>query len=110
MKNSELEYKTYYGGTMKFNDAVKCSTLSIMTGKDVIGRLVQVRKNCGSFKTDVFFIRLPDGTLQSFENEHIVKIEDDIPLGPDLSTSEYSINGKYPRVGFIIDESEWDFR
>ena len=110
MKNNKSEYKTYYGGTLNFNDAVKCSTLSIMTGKDVIGRLVQVRKNCGSFKTDVFFIRLPDETLQTFENEHIVKIEDDIPNGPDSITAEYTIKGKYPKVGFIVDESEWDVK
>ena len=66
-----MTYKTYYGGTLNFNDAVKCSTLSIMTGKDVIGRLVQACKQFRSFRDCQSFSSFDKGRLEPLQAGYI---------------------------------------
>ena len=91
--------------------------------EDRSGRLVQVRIGCGQFGSDLYFVRLRDGRLRTFENvmiRHVAdrKFEDAfyrsngrqppvIPGQPltdddDDPTIAYTIQDKYPEVGFIV--------
>ena len=87
------------------------------------GRLVQVRKGCGQFGSNVYFVRLRDGSLMTWENVMIRHIDDERfieafylsngnepPIvsaqAVDESDSvdvEYTIGGEYPETGFIIE-------
>jgi len=97
-------YKDWRKREFKFNDPVKCVTLSLFRRCDVVGRLVQVRIGTGQFGSDLFMLRMPDGGLETFENEMIDPYEGDIeiPIGPDAIGHSYSICNKYAEVGFII--------
>jgi hypothetical protein len=99
-------YRAYYGQEFRFNDPVKCVTLSMMRQTPVIGRIVQVRTKCGQFGSEVYIMRHPDGTLGSYENEMLKAIDDDLPKGPDAEDHEYTIAGKYPQVGFLIESPD----
>ena len=88
------------------------------------GRLVQVRKGCGQFGSDVYLIRLRDGGLESFENAMIWRVDDEkfvdafyvsngqkppmIPEQPETTYDSekvtYFISGKWPEVGFIVEK------
>lgn len=102
-----MEY-SYSGYTFEFNEPVE---ILFTFEKDNIGRLVQVRKKVGQFGSDVYFVRMRDGSLSSFENvgiKHylgksipIILDEDNNPL--DSENQEYRRQGKYPEVGFVIE-------
>lgn len=88
-----------------------------------IGRLIQVRKGCGQFGSDIYLIRNADGKLTAWENAMIRKADDtgfensfyrsngkeppvipDIPIDPDDSTDvDYNIGGHF-HTGFIIEK------
>lgn len=117
-------YKDCYGKEFRFNDHVcmEC-TLGVPLEKRT-GRLVQVRIGCGQFGSDMFFLRLRDGSLLVWENAMIRKVGDkrfedafyisngktppEIPEQPafegDGTACEYSIRDKYPETGFIIEK------
>jgi hypothetical protein len=87
------------------------------------GRLVQVRKRCGKFGSDMFILRLRDGSLITWENVMMRRVDDerflsafydlnDMPrpvIPPqqchpeDSETEVYTINGKYPAAGFVVE-------
>jgi len=118
--------KTYISDRKKefrFNDHVCVEMLFGVPDEKRSGRLVQVRKGCGQFGSDVFFIRLRDGSLMTFENVMIRHADDEQfveafyrsnGVGPpsipaqainedDSETAAYSIRGKWPETGFIVE-------
>lgn len=87
----------------RFNDVVEF-LFTFLPEEDRIGRLVQVRKGCGQFGSDVYFIRRANGVLITGENCKLQHSTKDIPIAPtDTTTVEYSIQGKYPEVGFVVE-------
>lgn len=88
----------------RFNDVVEF-LFTFLPEEDRIGRLVQVRKGCGQFGSDVYFIRRASGVLITGENCRLQHSESEmIPIDPaDATTVEYSIRGKYPEVGFVVE-------
>lgn len=112
------------GKTFEFNAHVvmECTPLPI---EDRTGRLVQVRKGCGQFGSDVYFIRRRCGNLIRGENVMLRHVGDrafedayylhgmgcpppEIPDQPiyegDTPETEYTHGkGKYPETGFIIE-------
>lgn len=97
-----------------FNNLVICATIRIcgfMKDWETVGRLVQVRKSVGKFKTDLFFIRRFDGSLHSFENEAVFPVKSEFIdfynsfFQTDYIDEEnrtYYINNKKAKTGFII--------
>jgi hypothetical protein len=88
------------------------------------GRLLQVRVGCGQFGSNVYFVRLRDGSLMTWENVMIRHVNDDRfidlfyrmngMLPPivqeqdkylsDSETVSYSMSGgKWPETGFIVE-------
>lgn len=112
------------GKEFRFNDHICGEMLMGVPDEKCTGRLVQVRKGCGQFKSNVYFVRLRDGSLMTWENVMIRHVDDErfiaafyhsngrqppeVPnqeCNPDDSeTVEYTIRGEYPEVGFIVDE------
>ena len=90
-------YRDHRGNEFNFNDVVE----GWSTGR--IGRLVQVRKGCGQFGTDVCFLRTADGKLCTVENDALKPIEAMIPKCDDTPETEYTIMGEWPETGFIVD-------
>ena len=87
----------------QFNDVVEF-LFTFLPEADRIGRLVQVRKGCGQFGSDVYFIRRVSGVLITGENCKLQHSTKDIPADPtDTTTAEYTIRGKYPEVGFVVE-------
>lgn len=116
-------FRSDFGREFRFNDHV-CVEMTIgVPDEKRTGRLVQVRKGCGQFGSCVFFLRLRDGSLMAFENAMIRHVSDkrfedsfyqsngrqppvipDQPINDiDSETEPYSISGKWPETGFIID-------
>lgn len=115
---------TNNGKVFKFNDHVCMEMTMGVPIEKRTGRLVQVRKGCGQFGSDIFFIRLRDGGLQCWENAMMRHVGDKeferafylsngnqppvIPEQPidaiDTTGDEYSIAGKYPETGFIVEK------
>lgn len=107
----------------KFNHHVCMELLLGIPDEKRTGRLVQVRKGVGAFGSDLLLIRLRNGGLGSFENALIRAVNDkefetafytnngknvpeiprQIPYKGDTPETEYTINGKWPETGFIID-------
>lgn len=69
----------------------------------MFGRLVQVRKGCGQFGSDVFLLRMPDGSLETYENEALESSHLSISIDPDPVGVEYTIQKKWPECGFLIN-------
>lgn len=87
----------------RFNDVVEL-LFTFLPEEDRIGRLVQVRKGCGQFGSDVYFIRRASGSIITGENCKLQHSTKDIPVEPtDATTVEYSIRGEYPEVGFVVE-------
>lgn len=100
-----MTYKNMTGEKFNFNDTVRC----LCTG--VMGSLVQVRKGCGQFCSDVYFIRKFDGGLQSVENEWIRKIDLKNPQELDEPNMEYTLKGEFPETGFLIEKPKgWEVK
>jgi len=111
------------GRTFRFNDHVVVEMLIGVTDEKRSGRLVQVRRNCGQFGSNVYLIRLRDGSLMTFENVMIRHVNDQrfeqsfyrdngmIPpiVGEqpvddtDTEHTEYTIGDRWPETGFIVD-------
>jgi hypothetical protein len=78
-------------------------------------RVVQIRLGCGQFGSDMYFLRLPTGELITAENQSFRKIPDQFisDVEKHFSTTledekegfedGFTIAGKYPETGFIID-------
>jgi hypothetical protein len=88
------------GKEFRFNDHVCMEWLMGVPDEKRTGRLVQVRKGCGQFGSNTYFLRLRDGGLQTFENVWIRHVGD-----KDFEDSFYRFNGKEPP---IIPEQEID--
>lgn len=98
-------YEGLFGRKFNFNDPVEV-TCTMLPKEQTIGRLVQVRKKCGQFGSDVYFIRFPNGKLMTFENVGLESYTEK-PLPPnDLDTidCEYTIAEKFPEVGFVVEK------
>jgi hypothetical protein len=117
------KYTNSYGKTFEFNDHVCMElTLGIPIEKRT-GRLVQIRKGVGAFGSDIYFLRLRDGGLFTWENVMMRHVGDERfetafytsngkqppvipeqPINPEDNTEEeYTILDKYPETGFIIE-------
>ena len=114
------------GREFRFNDHVCMEMLMGVPDEKRTGRLVQVRKRCGLFGTDTYFVRLRDGTLLTFENVMMRHVGDRdfedafyrfndrpppvIPEQPphdsDAEDVEYTKEGKYPATGFIVESPD----
>lgn len=119
----EAIYTAPDGRRFGFNAHVCVEMLMGVPDEKRTGRLVQVRKGVGAFKSDLYFIRLRDGSLMTFSNVMIRSVDDErfvdafyrsnrmaapvIPEQPphpsDSETEEYGILDKYPETGFIIE-------
>lgn len=111
------------GKEFRFNDHVCVEMLMGVPDEKRTGRLVQVRKGCGQFGSSIYLIRLRDGSLVSFENVMIRHVDDEKfveafylsngmqpPIIPnqaknsyDSEAVEYRLAGKWPEIGFIIE-------
>lgn len=116
-------FRSDFGREFRFNDHVCVELLMGVPDEKRTGRLVQVRKGCGQFGSCVFMLRLRDGSLAAFENAMIrhasdKRFEDSFyrsngkqpPNIPDQPTNDddsenvaYSIAGKWPETGFIVE-------
>ena len=77
--------------------------------EEMIGRVVQVRKETGCFGSDQVFLREYDGGLQEHENQWFYRIPDiyhtrldKLFKRPEKIGLTYSLSGKHKRKGFII--------
>jgi hypothetical protein len=80
-----------------------------------IGYVVQVRKGVGAFGSDLILIRHPNGELNSHENQMYYRINEELKsktkalfykkIGPEKEdySQPYTIAGKYPAIGKIIE-------
>lgn len=118
-----MKYTCSFGKTFEFNDHVCVEMLMGVPDEKRTGRLVQVRKGVGAFGSDIYFIRLRDGSLMTFENVQVRHVGDKqfenafyishgrqppvIPEQPpdpiDSTDVVYSIRNEWPEVGFIIE-------
>lgn len=108
----------------KHNDHVVAELMHPNVGiDDRSGRLVQIRKGAGAFRSDLYFIRLRDGRLITIENVLLRKVGDrsfedafyrmngcNPPVIPDQPINEsdtldaaYTIKGNWEETGFIIE-------
>ena len=121
-KKQQCEVFVTRGREFAFNDHVCMEMLRVPDEKRT-GRLVQVRKGCGQFESDVYIVRLRDGSLSTFENVLMRPADDPqsedafyrsigmtppvIPPQPphalDTVGVEYTIKHKYPETGFIVE-------
>ena len=129
--NSPDVYTDVMGRKFRFGDHV-CMELTMgLTLEQRTGLLVQVRKDCGQFGSDIYFIRRRDGSLATFENAMMRHVGDEIfersfyrsngseppaiPPQPvnaedeDAPDAEYTMRGAdgnmWPETGFIIEGS-----
>lgn len=80
-----------------------------------VGYVAQVRLKAGAYGTDMIFLRHPDGSLMTHENQcffrpigtFLDQVKSIFPpdVTPELAedyTQEYSIGGRHPRRGNIV--------
>ena len=111
------------GKEFRFNDHVCVEMLMGVPIEKRTGKLVQVRKGCGQFGSCIYFLRMRDGSLATFENAMIRHVDDEqfvdafyrlngkeaplipdqAPVDSDSKTSTYTIGGEWPETGFIVD-------
>ena len=119
-------YKNDRKKEFSFNAHVVVEMLIGVPDEERTGRLVQVRKEGGRFGMDLYFIRLRDGDLRTFENVLIRHVDDkdfirafyisngvqppevpeQEPYPGDTETATYKIMGQFPETGFIIEKQE----
>lgn len=82
-----------------------------------LGRVVQVRKKAGAFGSNLVFLRHLDDSLSTHENQSFFRVDsfwlDKLKeLYADLTVEDYSqpytIAGKYPETGKVIEVKESD--
>lgn len=96
------------GKEFRFNDFVELRSINLPVERRC-GRLVQVRKNCGAYGSDFFFVRLINGDLAPFENVAITTYQGDLlrvfPDSVDSVQEQYTYKGGlFPETGFLIDQ------
>ena len=116
-------YTDTYGREYRHNEQVVIEMLLGVPDEKRIGRLVQVRLNAGQFGSDIYLIRLRDGSLASFENVMIRRADDkrfedafyrsngkQPPVIPEQPVNEadspgdgYTIAGEWLEIGFIVE-------
>lgn len=96
-----MKYLDCLGREFQFNDQVEGTCVF----EPCIGRLVQIRKKSGQFGSDVFLIRHKNGKLSTLENAGLKLYDkEELPFFKGDSTEqEYSIFGKSPKKGFIVE-------
>ena len=124
MKNT-TQYVSPEGRRFHFNDHVCVEMLIGVPDEKRTGRLVQVRKGCGQFGSDVYFLRLRDESLMTFSNAMIRHVDDErfvdafyrfngrtppvippqAPLEGDTEETAYSICSRWAEAGFVIENS-----
>lgn len=118
-------YRNDHGKEFSFNDLICIEMLMGVPDEKRIGRIVQVRKGVGAFGSDIYLIRLRDGSLVCFENVLMRRADDHLfedafyhmngknpPLIPehtiinelDSPDEIYSIGTKWPEIGFVIEK------
>ncbi|MEN6379119.1 MAG: hypothetical protein ABFD15_06030 [Methanofastidiosum sp.] len=82
-----------------------------------IGYVVQIRKGIGAFGSDMILLRHPDGSLTPHENQSYFRMNEywenkakklfKKGVTPSIEdyTQPYTIGGKYPAIGKIIENS-----
>ena len=118
----EAIYTSPEGRRFGFNAHVCVEMLMGVPDEKRTGRLVQVRKGVGAFKSDLYFIRLRDGSLMTFSNVMIRSVNDrafveafyrgnDVPAPvipeqpideADHDPGEYTLD-EFTETGFIIE-------
>lgn len=89
-----------------------------ITGTTTLGYVVQIREKWGAFGSHTFFVREPDGSLGTHENQSFWKLTEaqvalvkpffedtpaeELKANPDI---KYSIKHKYEEAGFIIPKT-----
>ena len=124
MQTNNQVYTCIWGRKFAFNDHVCIEMLFGVPDEKRTGRLVQVRKGCGQFGTDIYILRLRHGGLASYENAMIRHANDKrfedafyrsngnkppiIPEQPineaDTTDAGYTIAEKWLETGFIIEQ------
>lgn len=122
--NTDVYYSGRGKSPLRFNEMVVAEMVSAPDSQRV-GRLVQVRKGAGPFKSDTFMIRDASGSLRAFGNVLLRSAADKdferafytsndrtppvIPAASEIpeeeSGIEYMIGNEWPETGFIINES-----
>jgi|JI10StandDraft_1071094.scaffolds.fasta_scaffold1182516_3 hypothetical protein len=99
-----MVYLNCFGREFRHNDVVEC-TCVLIPREQAVGRLLQVRKGKGQFGSDIFLLRLGDGSLRFFENVGLKHVDDAIPVNEDDTADvEYTLRGEFPESGFIVNE------
>lgn len=113
---------------LKFNQHVCCEMMLGVPIEKRTGRVVQIRKGVGAFGSDIYLLRLRDGSLMAFENVMVRAVGDEqfensfyrsngqeppaIPEQPpyewdgkdgDAEDVEYTLKAGFPETGFIIE-------
>ena len=86
-------YDSGRGRIFRFNDHVVIEMLLGVPDEQRTGRLVQVRKGKGAWRSDVLFVRLRSGKLVTFENAMVRHVND-----RDFEEAFYTSNGRTPPV------------
>ncbi|MCF2902246.1 hypothetical protein L1267_17900 [Pseudoalteromonas sp. OFAV1] len=122
---SENIHKTEYFpsfGETKYPERGALLFAELYIGKEFcfdnqLSRVVQIRTGCGQFGSDMYFLRLPDGRLQTSENQSYKLIpeefraevesffETDMEFEQEGFDEGYTIGGEQLEVGYIIDGS-----
>lgn len=104
---------------LKYGDFVVPLTITMfgsMPFEVALGRLIQIRKEAGSFGSDVVFVRNLNGELKCFENERFIRVVDENSEAElkkicdkykiceiDKDGDGYNCGEEYPlRYGFLI--------
>lgn len=103
MSPTTEKYTDHTGKTWRFNQPVY-GWSSPLPMAEKAGRLVQVRKGCGQFGSDVHFIRRKDGSLVRSENDLLREYEGELNDILDLPNQEYTIKHEWPETGFVIEK------
>tara|TARA_R110000851_G_scaffold286208_1_gene440094 strand:- start:42 stop:458 length:417 start_codon:yes stop_codon:yes gene_type:complete len=77
----------------------------------MVGRIIQVRKDSGAYGSDTILIRLMDGDIMSFENQSFFSVatefkeyyESILDKELDEPNREYSIFGNHKATGFVVN-------
>lgn len=109
----------YYAGSKKYPTQGQMVITGPQMSQDLqkrIGFCVQIRKNCGQFGSDMVFLRHPDGSLTTHENQAYFAMSEhqealartiftDLPEDEDFAHGYRCCQGVY-EVGFIVEISE----
>jgi len=89
----ESTYVDSYNEKFAFNDHICVELMMGVPDEKRTGRLVQVRKGAGAFGSDIYILRLRDGSLAAYENALIRHVND-----VRFEDAFYRSNGKTPPI------------